>query len=94
MSAVNLFDALGVIPALPGARCRRRSALFDLRALDDPARLDAEATALRLCQLCPAAEPCRRWFDALPPRRRPHGVIAGRVNRPHQPGRPSKAAVS
>ena len=81
MTASDLFDALGVIPALPGARCRGRTALFDPRPSTDPARDDAEATALALCSGCPAGDRCRASFDSLPPKRRPRGVVAGLVNR-------------
>ncbi len=78
-----LFDALGVIPALPGARCRGRHHLFDepRRDEDEQAVQDRHAQALGLCARCPAARRCREWLDSLPPRKRPRGVVAGTVNR-------------
>ncbi|CPR11949.1 hypothetical protein BN971_03242 [Mycobacterium bohemicum DSM 44277] len=83
MMAADLFDALGVIPALPGARCRGRHHLFDGPAPgeDEQAVRDRHAQALGLCVGCPAAARCREWFDTLPPRKRPAGVIAGTVVR-------------
>ena len=92
MSAADVFAALGAIPALPGARCRNRSQLFDLRPDDDPTRPDAEATALALCSRCPSLDRCRHWFDSLPPKQRPLGVIAGQVNLPAPVGRPRMVA--
>jgi hypothetical protein len=83
VSPADLFAALGsAIPALPGANCRSKHALFDPRNADDPDRDDAEAQALSLCRQCEALAGCSRWFDSLPPRQRPTGVIAGRIHRP------------
>lgn len=75
-----MFAALGVIPALPGARCRGRSHLFDGGRLgEDVDVLHARhRQALALCAGCPALERCAEWLDALPRRERPLGVIAGR----------------
>ncbi len=89
MSAAGLFDALGVIPALPGAACRGRTELFDERHPDEP---DEQWTyrsqsALRVCTTCPSLTACTRWLDALPQGQRPRGVVAGQINQPAA-GRP------
>jgi hypothetical protein len=83
MTAGDLFSWLGVIPALPGARCRGRHHLFDgpTPVEDELAVEDRHAQAIGLCANCPAADRCRQWFDSLPAPRRPMGVVAGRVNR-------------
>ena len=45
--------------------------------------MDARHTqALGLCSHCPALARCESWFYALPPMKRPPGVVAGRVNNP------------
>jgi len=59
--------------------------LFDARPPNDPEADNAEAHALALCQRCPSLPRCTDWFDALPPKQRPHGVVAGQVNRPRKP---------
>ena len=75
MSAVDaLFEALRGIPPLPGALCRGQHELFD--------DADLPNRALALCARCPALAGCSTWFEALPPKHRPPGVIAGRVNSP------------
>jgi WhiB family redox-sensing transcriptional regulator len=79
---------LAGIPALPGAPCKGRSALYERTVGEHrmTGRLtkaevdDARREALRLCNdRCPALEPCRTWLDALPASRRPVGVVAGVV---------------
>ncbi|PBA30571.1 hypothetical protein CKJ65_16455 [Mycobacterium intracellulare] len=85
MSAIGLFDAVGIIPALPGARCRGRSTLFEETECPESTEF-----AINLCRGCPALTACGQWFDALPPNKRPHGVVAGRIN-PQPVGRPRKA---
>jgi WhiB family redox-sensing transcriptional regulator len=75
MNAVDaLFAALHGIPRLPGALCRGQHQLFDDADLPDE--------ALAICTRCPALASCSAWFEALPPRHRPRGVIAGRVHKP------------
>jgi WhiB family redox-sensing transcriptional regulator len=74
VSAVDLFEALRGIPPLPGALCRGEHELFDDTDLPDE--------ALELCSRCPALAGCTAWFEALPARHRPRGVIAGRVHKP------------
>ncbi|WP_193043167.1 hypothetical protein [Mycolicibacterium baixiangningiae] len=78
---------LGAIPALPGARCKGRSALYERTVGEHrmTGRLtktevdDARREALRLCGACEAQTRCRAWLTALPAARRPAGVIAGLV---------------
>lgn len=79
---------LAGIPALPGARCKGRSDLYERtigehRADGLPAKDELEnarSEALRLCNNgCPALDPCRAWLAALPVAHRPAGVIAGQV---------------
>lgn len=71
----TLLLALAGAPALPGARCRGRSHLFD--GSDGP---DGERTrqAAQLCRGCPALERCRTWADEQRDRDL-DGVIAGRL---------------
>lgn len=79
MSALDeLLLSLAGSPALPGARCRGKSHLFDGAepGEDTTARYDQ---ALGLCAACPALGRCSRWLDGLPARKRPRGVVAGRV---------------
>jgi WhiB family redox-sensing transcriptional regulator len=71
----RLADAVGAAPALPGARCRGRSELFDAESVDDE-RTDY---AITVCNRCPALAACREWVASLPPGKRPIGVVAGRV---------------
>lgn len=81
MTAADLFDALGAIVALPGARCRGRHHLFDpgMPGEDEKAVQDRHAQALGLCGRCPALAACTAWLDTLPTRRRPRGVVAGQL---------------
>ena len=80
MTIVGLLLAVGA-PALPGARCRGRAHLFDEPEQGEPAELveQRHAQALGLCRHCPALTACAAWFDTLPPRQRPAGVVAGRT---------------
>jgi len=86
---MNPTDVLGELaaaaPHLPAARCAGRHKLFDATIEADraggAAQLDtARAEALRICSGCPEIGPCGRWLDSLPPRQRPLGVVAGRIN--------------
>lgn len=81
-------------PKLPGAACSTSPLLFDPpdgheQHADVVRRHEAAA---RMCTFtCPALDECKTWFNALPPRQRPAGVVAGRrPNLPAAPGRPSK----
>lgn len=79
----SLFVALGV-PALPGARCRGRSRLFDPGRKGERAEVVAQRhrQAAMLCGSCPSLAPCAAWLESLKPSRRPTGVVAGRVIEP------------
>lgn len=89
----SLFAALLGAPALPGAKCRGRSHLFDEAGADE----DASTTEFRhqhavtLCRSCAALASCQVWFDNLPRSKRPPGVVAGRVHGSSRAGRPRKA---
>ena len=60
-------------PSLPKALCRNRPATFDIT---DPGLADE---AVELCNRCIELHRCRIWFDGLPARQRPAGVVAGLV---------------
>lgn len=87
----TLLAAVGVAPALPGARCRGRHHLFDEQGKNETPEAAAErhTQALGLCRLCPSLAGCTTWFDTLPASRRPKGVVAGQLNIPNPPGRPT-----
>ncbi|OBF52531.1 hypothetical protein [Mycolicibacterium monacense] len=78
----ELLTSLAGAPHLPGALCRDRAPLFDPPDVGtDPDTADyTQQVALRLCRDCPALAGCGVWFDTLPVRQRPTGVIAGRIN--------------
>ncbi|GAS87542.1 hypothetical protein [Mycolicibacterium brisbanense] len=88
----DLLAAVGVAPALPGARCRGKHHLFDDAGKDEAPEVVAQRhqQALGLCRSCPALASCGRWVDSLPRSRRPPGVVAGVVHAPKPPGRPRK----
>jgi WhiB family transcriptional regulator, redox-sensing transcriptional regulator len=75
------------IPALPGARCKDRSDLYErtngehrMTGRTTTTELDnARREALWLCETCPALHPCREYLQGLPAAQRPRGVIAGQV---------------
>lgn len=94
MNPHALFDALGLAPSLPGARCRGRWELFD--PAEPGTHADeaeyAEEAALRLCDQCPSLVRCRAWFESLPKSRRPLGVVAGVVNKPRSAGHSRRSA--
>jgi hypothetical protein len=80
----DLLSTLKGAPALPNASCRDRTDLFDRTIASEAGRvtseiLQARKDALSVCAGCPELEPCRRYLDALPPRHRPRGVVAGRT---------------
>lgn len=84
MLAVLLAElAQGVIPALPGARCRGREELFDATISqadwdnDGTAVGFARRAAMRVCGSCPALAECEAWIESLPRPLRPRGVVAG-----------------
>jgi hypothetical protein len=80
----DLFAALAGAPVLPGARCRGRHHLFDPRGDHEPTEVveQRHAQALGLCRGCTALAGCSMWFENLPARQRPTGVVAGRVHQP------------
>lgn len=83
----DLLDAVGAAPCLPGAACRHRSAMFDPPGISEPADVveQRHALALDLCiYACPAIDKCQEWYESLPPRRRPAGVVAGQVRQGKQ----------
>lgn len=80
----DMFATIGLAPALPGARCRGRTELFDPRH-DGETTETTEARhrqAIGLCSGCRSFDPCRAWVTGLSPRARPAGVVAGRVYGP------------
>jgi len=87
-------------PALPGARCRGRTHIFDGAAPDENPDTTAarHAQAVSLCRHCPSLTRCESWFLDLKPSNRPTGVVAGQVwenGKPKSerlPGRPRTAA--
>lgn len=68
----DLLAALVNVPRLDGAACTDDPPLFD-----DERRASA---AVAVCNGCPALEACRAWVNNLPPSKRPHGVVAGKVS--------------
>ncbi len=84
--AAVLAELSATIPDLPNARCKGQSRLFDRTIngkVGQRAKLTelARAQALQTCSIYPVLAQCRSWFDSLPPDRRPHGVVAGVLNR-------------
>lgn len=85
----QIISAMAGVPVLSGARCRGRHALFDPQHGSEPDEI-AQARhrqALALCAHCPALAACQWWVDSLPPRRRPRGVVAGRIIAEPKPGK-------
>jgi hypothetical protein len=92
----QLLAAIAGAPALHGARCRGKGHLFD-EAAPNERQSTVEARhiqAMGLCQHCPALDRCREWYESLPRRKRPLGVVAGQVGQPARQGRPRKAVGS
>jgi WhiB family redox-sensing transcriptional regulator len=89
----SLLGALVGVPALPGAKCRGRSHLFDpaTKAEDAAVTEQRHGQALLLCAGCPSRQPCRDWVASLPPRRRPVGVVAGQVIAERKPRKAASA---
>lgn len=86
-SLETMLGSLLGAPALPGAKCRGRSATFDPARPREPEDAVAQRhlQALLLCDTCPARLPCEQWLNSLTPARRPSGVVAGRIVRPAKP---------
>jgi hypothetical protein len=88
----ELLSALAGTPSFPGASCRGKHHLFDAAGPgEDPDTVAAmHAQALALCSRCPSLARCEDWFASLPSKKRPLGVVAGRVNNPKPVGRPKE----
>lgn len=88
-----MLDALAAAPVLPGAKCRGRAHLFDEPAADEAAETvqARHRQALDLCSRCPSLTRCETWFASLPPRKKPGGVVAGRIHVWHTTTRNRKA---
>jgi hypothetical protein len=75
-----LIAELSDIPALPGARCRGREKLFDAAMRHDGGRRGgSRRAARRVCAGCPCLATCAAWVEALPPSRRPVGIVGGLI---------------
>ena len=81
MNISGLFSAAVTAPDLPGARCRKRQHLFDDAQPGEKPDVTEQRhlAALGLCAVCPALQPCAQWLNSLPQRRKPYGVVAGRI---------------
>lgn len=69
-------------PRLDGAACLGMWEAFDPADTGETEQ-DVDyrhRTAMGICARCPALSACRTWVDSLPPRQRPGGVTAGRIN--------------
>ena len=89
----DLLAGLAGAPALPGARCRGRSHLFDEANSDESADIVAarHRQALDLCGRCPSRQRCGDWLLTLTPAKRPTGVVAGRIVAPRRQGQEDTA---
>jgi WhiB family redox-sensing transcriptional regulator len=78
----QVLSVVAKVPILRGARCRGRHTLFDPPGCDEPDDVAQARTeqALRICQSCPALQKCSQWFESLPPKDRPVGVVANRIS--------------
>jgi hypothetical protein len=94
-SLAGLFAALIAAPDLPDAACRGRHETFDPPAEGEPkAAVEARhRRAQAVCADCPALTACATWIASLPPKKRPRGVVAGRVLAV-PPGRPARPAAT
>ena len=83
----NTLAALLGCVALPGALCRHKAATFDEARVNESAEVveARHAQARGLCQRCPALPACTAWVESLPARRRPTGIVAGRLYRTPTP---------
>lgn len=77
----GLFGALIAAPDLPDAACKGGPELFDPPGEGEP-KPAVEARHRRaqaVCADCPALTACTDWLATLTPRKRPRGVVAGRI---------------
>lgn len=83
----SLLGSLLGAPALPGAKCRGRSLVFDpaRRGEHEDAVAQRHLQALLLCDTCPARLPCEQWLNSLTPAHKPLGVVAGQIVQPPKP---------
>jgi len=89
MNPADVLAELAAAPNLTAAACAGQWDLYDRTdqaTATGPAGAEevaqARAEALRICAGCPELDPCGNWLDSLPPRQRPLGVVAGRINTP------------
>ncbi|MCV7191485.1 hypothetical protein [Mycolicibacterium brumae] len=79
-------DLLGALLGIPrmDAACLGQWSLFDpAESGETPAEIAyRHGAAIALCESCPALRECGEWASGLPPRDRPRGVVAGRLNDP------------
>lgn len=72
MTLNELLAALANTPALPGARCRLRSDLFDVDSGDartetPSERAERHQAARNVCSTCPELNACRSWAESTHP---------------------------
>jgi hypothetical protein len=87
----SLLGAVLGVPALPGAKCRGRSHVFNEAEPGESREVveQRHTQAKLICSGCPALTPCRDWVNSLtPPARRPSGIVAGRLIKTPKPGKP------
>lgn len=77
MPAEELLRALTAGPNLPGAACKDHLDVFD--ATSERGAHRAYTAAIQICAGCPVLQRCGTHWDSLPPRKRPFGVMAGRI---------------
>ena len=71
----DLILALAGCPALPGAKCRGKSHLFNG---EDGLEGERTRQAAQLCRRCPALDRCRAWADKQSPKAL-DGVVGARL---------------
>jgi hypothetical protein len=76
-----LAELAASTPRLDLAACRGQWELFDSTRVRAGRHVleQARAEALGICAQCPALAACGEWLESLPRRRRPKGVVAGRL---------------
>lgn len=74
-----LIGALSGIPDLRRARCKGRT------EWDEYECMETVEYCINRCSSCVELQKCSQWYDSLPASQRPHGVCAGRLNKPRKP---------